>query len=68
MKILWLGWEDIYASHRTRIAAESVGIQFDALEIFDVSFISDSQRAGIFNQAINLLALLAVSRLGKKQR
>lgn len=56
MKILWLGWEDMYATRRMKAAAKQQGIQLDALEIFDVAFISDNQRTGIFHRDRDLVA------------
>ncbi len=56
MKILWLGWEDLYATQRMKAAAKQQGIQLDALEIYDVAFISEEQRAGIFHRDRDLVA------------
>jgi RimK family alpha-L-glutamate ligase len=55
MKILWLGWEDMYATRRMRQAAKAANVQLEALEIYDVSFISDGMRVGIFHKSIDLL-------------
>ena len=56
MKILWLGWEDMYATRRMKVAAKQQGVQLDALEIFDVAFISDNHRTGIFHRDRDLVA------------
>jgi gamma-F420-2:alpha-L-glutamate ligase len=56
MKILWLGWEDLYATRRMKDAAREQGVHLEALEIFDIAFISDRQRTGIFHGEIDLLA------------
>ena len=56
MKILWLGWEDMYATRRMRAAAKTAGVHLDALEIFDISFFSDNQRVGIFHKDTDLVA------------
>lgn len=56
MKILWLGWEDMYATRRMKEAARQLEVRLDALEIFDIAFISDARRTGIFHGETDLLA------------
>jgi RimK family alpha-L-glutamate ligase len=56
MNILWLGWEDMYATRRMCQVAKSGGVHLDAIEIFNVSFISDNHRNGIFYKDIDLVA------------
>jgi RimK family alpha-L-glutamate ligase len=56
MRILWLGWDEMHSTRRMCEVAKKMGLSFDALEIFDVSFHSEDRRAGIFHKDTDLVA------------
>src|SRR5579871_2594880 len=55
MRVLWLGWEGTYPLRRTIAAAERLDIQLDGCEIFEISFVADGARVGLFRSGCNLL-------------
>ena len=55
MRILWLGCEDAYTPIRMQSAARALGIDLDAVEIWDLSFISADNVVGVFHQNKNVI-------------
>ncbi len=55
MKVVWLGWEEIYTSRRVREAAEKLGLGLDVYNIHDISFCVDDQRATLKGDGKDLL-------------
>ena len=55
MKILWLGWEDLYASKRVQDAAKNMAVELDVVGILDLSFITDGEHVGIYRKNTNIL-------------
>jgi RimK family alpha-L-glutamate ligase len=53
--VLWLGWEGTYPLRRTLEAAAQLGIELDGCELFEISFMADGDRIGIFRNGCNLL-------------
>lgn len=54
MRVLWLDWQDTYASKRMREEAEQAGIDLAVCEILEVSFVAAGSQIGVFNNNVNL--------------
>ena len=55
MKVVWLGWEEIYTTRRVQEAAKAQGLELDACNIHDVSFSVEGGKANAFAFGRNLL-------------
>ncbi len=55
MKVLWLGWEDLYTTRRVRESAHKNGLELDACEILDISFVVEAEKARVFAKGVDLL-------------
>jgi RimK family alpha-L-glutamate ligase len=57
MKVVWLGWEEIYTTRRVQEAANAArqGLELDACNIHDVSFSVEGGKANAFAFGRNLL-------------
>lgn len=55
MKVVWLGWEEIYTSQRVKEAAGKVGLGLDIYNIHDISFCVDGNLAILRGDGNNLL-------------
>jgi RimK family alpha-L-glutamate ligase len=50
LRILWLGWEDLYTPNRMYSAATTLGIDLCTVEIWDLSFITADNVIGVYYQ------------------
>lgn len=55
MKVLWLGWEDLYTTRRVRETALKLGVELDTCEILDVAFIVEENQALVFAKGKDML-------------
>lgn len=55
MKVLWLGWEDLYTTRRVREAAQNLGVDLDTCEILDIAFVVEGDKAAIFAKGVDVL-------------
>jgi ribosomal protein S6--L-glutamate ligase len=55
MRVVWLGWEEIYTTRRVQEAAKAQGLELDACSIHDVSFSIEGQKANTFGLGKNML-------------
>lgn len=57
MNILWLAWEDLYASRRMREAAKKAKVNLDTVQITNLSFIADAKKktVGVYKDKINVV-------------
>jgi RimK family alpha-L-glutamate ligase len=55
MKVVWLGWEEIYTTRRVLDAAREQGLEMDVYNIHDISFDIEGSRANAFGMGKNLL-------------
>lgn len=55
MKVVWLGWEEIYTTRRVREAAKAQRLEVDACSIHDVSFNVEGGKANAFAFGKNLI-------------
>jgi RimK family alpha-L-glutamate ligase len=55
MKVLWLGWEEIYTTRRVQEAARELGLELDVCNIHDLSFIVEERQAAVMGNGRNLL-------------
>jgi RimK family alpha-L-glutamate ligase len=60
MKVLWLGWEDLYTTQRMRDAAQRLGLDLHACEILDIAFAVENGQAMAFAKGVDLLSLYDV--------
>jgi gamma-F420-2:alpha-L-glutamate ligase len=57
MRVVWLGWEEIYTTRRVQEAAKMQGLELDAYSIHEISFNIEGGRANAFGMGRNLLEL-----------
>ncbi len=55
MRVVWLGWEEVYTTRRVQEAARQQGLDLIVCNIHDVSFDIEGQKAGLFGLGVNLL-------------
>jgi gamma-F420-2:alpha-L-glutamate ligase len=55
MRVVWLGWEEIYTTRRVQEAAKEQGMELDACNIHDVSFTTEEGKARAFGLGKDLL-------------
>lgn len=55
MKILWLGWEELYTTKRIVEAAKKLRLSLETIEIFDITFVVHQNQWGIFAKGFDLL-------------
>lgn len=55
MRVVWLGWEEVYTTRRVQEAARQQGLDLIVCNIHDVSFDIEGQKAGLFGLEMNLL-------------
>jgi len=55
MRVVWLGWEEIYTSRRVKEAASQLDLGLDIYDIHDLTFMIDGQNALVMGGGINLL-------------
>ncbi|HSQ38987.1 MAG TPA: ATP-grasp domain-containing protein, partial [Anaerolineales bacterium] len=55
MRVVWLGWEEIYTTRRVQEAARSQGLELDACNIHDISFDIEGGKANAYGMGKNLL-------------
>lgn len=55
MKVVWLGWEEVYTTRRAQEAARQQGLELIVCNIHDVSFDIEGHKAGLFGLGLNLL-------------
>ena len=55
MKVVWLGWEEIYTTRRVKQAADAVGLVLDVYNIHDISFCVEGQKATLLGDGKDLL-------------
>jgi RimK family alpha-L-glutamate ligase len=55
MRVVWLGWEEVYTTRRVQEAARQQGLDLIVCNIHDISFDIEGQKAGLFGLEMNLL-------------
>lgn len=55
MRVVWLGWEEIYTTRRVQEAARAQGLELDACNIHDISFDIEGGKANAYGMGKNLL-------------
>ena len=55
MRVVWLGWEEIYTTRRVKEAAKAQGLELEACSVHDVSFNVEGGKANAFAFGRNLL-------------
>jgi len=55
MKVVWLGWEDIYSTRRVKEAARALGVDLDSYEIHDISLSVEGKRVAVLGKGVDLL-------------
>jgi RimK family alpha-L-glutamate ligase len=55
MKVVWLGWEEIYTTRRVQEAARHLGLELDVYNIHDISFIIEEKQVAVLGDGRNLL-------------
>jgi RimK family alpha-L-glutamate ligase len=55
MRVVWLGWEEIYTTRRVQEAAKMQGLELDAYSIHEISFNIEGGKANAFGMGRNLL-------------
>ena len=55
MRVVWLGWEEIYTTRRVQEAARAQGVELEAFSIHEVSFNIEGGKANAFGAGLNLL-------------
>ncbi|RPH60434.1 MAG: ATP-grasp domain-containing protein [Chloroflexi bacterium] len=55
MRVVWLGWEEIYTTRRVQEAALEQGLELVVCNIHDVSFDIEGQKANVSGMGENLL-------------
>ena len=55
MRVVWLGWEEIYTTRRVQEAAKEQGLELIVCNIHDISFDIEGQKANVYGMGKNLL-------------
>jgi RimK family alpha-L-glutamate ligase len=55
MKVVWLGWEEVYTTRRVQQAAQEQGLGLAVYNIHDISFIVEGQQTAVMGDGRNLL-------------
>jgi RimK family alpha-L-glutamate ligase len=55
MRVVWLGWEEIYTTRRVQEAAKEQGLELEVCNIHDISFDIEGQKANVYGMGRNLL-------------
>lgn len=55
MRVVWLGWEEIYTTRRVQEAAKAQDLELDAFSIHEISFNIEGGKANAFGADRNLL-------------
>lgn len=55
MKVLWLGWEELYTTRRVQEASRNMELELDACEILDIAFVVEADNARLFARGVDLL-------------
>jgi len=55
IKVVWLGWEEIYTSRRVKEAADHHGLGLDVYDIHDIAFNLEGRKATVLGKGIDLL-------------
>jgi RimK family alpha-L-glutamate ligase len=55
MRVVWLGWEEIYTTRRVQVAAKEQGLDLVVCNIHDISFDIEEGKANVCGRGENLL-------------
>lgn len=55
-KILWLETGNLYAGARGKEAGQSLGVQVDPVDVYDLTFVADGASVGVFAEGRDLVA------------
>jgi RimK family alpha-L-glutamate ligase len=55
LKILWLETGNLYAGARGKEAGESLGVQVDPVDVYDLTFVADGDTVGVFFAGCDLV-------------